>query len=117
MRRLRLPHGVIKRYRLSPRPGVARFSPNGKTGTDGAVQRGPGRKAEDRRRTVSTTNHDECRGCSHKRESKAQGSGWSDNNYWTGEVNNGGNNARIVNRNGNDNDNPVNNDNPVVCLR
>ena len=44
------------------------------------------------------------------------GAGWSDNNYWSGEVN-GGNNANFVDQNGNDNPNPVDNDNPVVCLR
>ena len=49
-------------------------------------------------------------------EGEQNGNGWF--NYWTGEANGDGNNARIVNLNdGNDDWNNVTNDNPVaVCL-
>ena len=43
--------------------------------------------------------------------------GWSDYNYWTGQVSSGGDNADLVVRNGGGIDNVVINSFPVVCLR
>ena len=68
MRRLRLPHGVIKRYRRFPRPDADRFSPNSKPETGGTVQRGLGGNVESWRWTERMAGHDGGRGCPHKRE-------------------------------------------------
>lgn len=78
--------------------------------TPSELHREPGRKAE-----VRKLRRNSARDAQSKRIYVR--AGWTDGNYWSGQVDNGGNNAIVVNDNGNTMTDNVDNDNPVVCLR
>ena len=120
MRRLRLPHGVIKRYRRFPRV-MRPHLPNGNArkyawgGTEGFRRRR--RRPEADRRTA---NHVGGCGCSQKRKRKS-GPVLPGGNYWSRDENDA-DNAWILNSNGtelndnNGNDHKENGSNAVVCV-